>query len=147
MSVVHLPISVEGHVAGWLSRHPEEGETVRLFVARMVTELAANDDKGNRPGWLTMDRKTAIAEVHWHASKLAVEAKRMEALETSPITCNDGEMIGESQEIIREYAADVANCALMVLDCMRLLGDLPEPPAPFDPEQIAPHIHDGRESL
>jgi hypothetical protein len=144
---VLMPIPLDGDTGRWLSRHPEESEAVRRFVALMVIELRANDVKGNRPGWLTMDRKTAIAEVHWHASKLAVAAKDLDSEKAQDLEdCDRRETLVRYGDPVREFAADVANCALMVLDCMRLL-DMPEPAEPFDPDEIAPHIHDGRESL
>jgi hypothetical protein len=106
-----LQLELAKQTIRWLDAHPEERYCVEAFVAMMVEELAANNGKGNRPSWLTMDRKTALAEVHWHAAKLAVAAK--EAAEDP----------GKSAvRDTREFAADVANCALMVLDCMDLLG-------------------------
>jgi hypothetical protein len=95
--------------AAWLVLHPDEWDCLTRFSCLMIEELAANNGKGNRPGWLQMDRKEAIGEVHWHASKLAVAAKDFE----------DGPH--PDARYTREFAADVANCALMVLDCMGLL--------------------------
>jgi hypothetical protein len=118
-------IKLAPEVAQWVEAHPEERDCVASFVAMMLTELAANDGKGNRPGWLTMTRKEAIAEVHWHAAKLAVSAKAITLFgEESPVR-------ESAEQDVREYAADTANCALMVLDCAALLG----PPLPLpDPE-------------
>jgi len=121
MASMPLFIHCSSQVADWLEAHEAEEATLGLFVGLMVTELAANDGKGNRPGWLTMDRKEALAEVHWHASKLAVAAK------AAATDARGAQLVNkrEAERDTREYAADVANCALMVLDCMGLL-DLPE---------------------
>jgi hypothetical protein len=67
------------------------------FVQAMADELRANAHKGDRAGWLTMNRKEAVAEVLYHAAKLAYAAAH------------------DDDEIL-EFAADVANCALMVAD-------------------------------
>lgn len=116
----------------WIEDHPEEMQRVALFVGQMLRELAANDDKGNRPGWLQMDRKEAVSEVHWHASKLAVAAKELDRLqeawpESADLLDHPPGLAMASD--VREYAADVANCALMVLDCMGLLGSHLDPEA------------------
>jgi hypothetical protein len=117
-AVLQAPCS--GEAALWIESHPEEKAVVSRFVGLMITELAANDGKGNRPGWLTMDRKTALAEVHWHAAKLAVAAKEADA---DRIDHEDLVVALNNVSRVREYAADVANCALMVLDCLGLLAD------------------------
>jgi hypothetical protein len=118
----------------WLALHPEEQDVVERFVSLMIEELAANNGKGNRPGWLQMDRKEAIGEVHWHAAKLATAAKQL--AEGGVRWVDDVEVSGgrierrrglkiehgeAPKDRVREHAADVANCALMVLDCMGLL--------------------------
>jgi hypothetical protein len=142
---VNLSLSVPAgdSVLEWLERHPAEAETLRQFVGLMATELAANDGKGNRPGWLRMNRKEALAEVHWHAAKLAVAAK-----EATDVPGKGDSLLRRAKHDgavrdAREFAADVANCSLMVLDCMGLLA-VPAPEAAAD---IAPHIHHGRESM
>ena len=86
-------------------------EVLRPFVAMMEKELYANARKGDRPGWLQMDRKTAILEVFYHMGKLHQAVHRGEA------------------EAIKEYAADVANMCMMLVD---VCGFLPidEQPAP-----------------
>lgn len=128
----------------WLKRHPAEAILLGRFVMLMADELAANDGKGNRPGWMTMDRKTAVAEVHWHAAKLAVAAK---VAGSNPGRGASVLMQGRHAEAVsetREFAADVGNCALMLLDVLGLLG---MQPPPVEPTELAPHIHHGRESL
>ena len=119
-----LDIEVMPAVLRWLEKHPTERAAVERFASLMVEELAANNGKGNRQGWLEMDRKEALAEVHWHASKLAVAAKDA-ANDPGPALLAPRIRHAEAQALTREYAADVANCALMVLDVMGLL--LPEP--------------------
>lgn len=83
----------------WIREHGQERECLHRFFARMVEELAANDGKGNRPGWLSMNRKEAMGEIGWHLAKLQVAAKAFEA---------DDAPAG----LVLEYAADVANCSL-----------------------------------
>lgn len=73
-------------------------DTLLPFLAMMRKELHENSHKGDREGWLGMDRETAMAEVHWHVKKLWV------ATEVADL------------ERITEHAADVANMAMMLLD-------------------------------
>lgn len=68
------------------------------FLALMRKELHANGGKGDRPGWLQMDRKTALLEIHHHVSKLQKA------------------MLSDDNAGIIEYSADVANMAMMALD-------------------------------
>lgn len=78
---------------------PEKYDDVLLpFLSIMRAELHANAHKGDRPGWLKMDRKTAILEVFYHMGKLHQAVHRNEA------------------SAIKEYAADVANMCMMLLD-------------------------------
>lgn len=73
-------------------------EVLLPFLALMRRELHANTGKGDRPGWLQMDANTALLEVYYHLSKLQ-----------KAVRSNDGPGI-------QEYAADVANMSMMVLD-------------------------------
>lgn len=68
------------------------------FVAAMEAELHANSAKGDRPGWLSMSREVALLEIYWHTAKLSAAVKNNDAA------------------LIREYCADVANMAMMLLD-------------------------------
>lgn len=80
-------------------------EVLRPFLAMMENELHANAGKGDRPGWLQMDRKTALLEIYYHLGKLQKAVK------------ND-DLTG-----IVEYAADVANMSMMLVDvCGLLIG-------------------------
>lgn len=78
------------------------------FVAMMMHELDANSGKGDRPGWLAMDRKTALLEIYHHLAKL------------QKATLNN-DLHG-----IREYAADVANMSMMLVDICGVLDAEPE---------------------
>ncbi|MDU9415191.1 hypothetical protein [Pseudomonas sp. zfem005] len=83
---------------------PEKYAEVLLpFLKLMETELHANAGKGDRPGWLAMDRKTALLEIFYHLSKLQKALK---------VGNNDG---------IREHAADTANMCMMLVDICGLL--------------------------
>jgi hypothetical protein len=87
------------------------------FLTLMRRELHANTDKGDRPGWLTMDANTALLEVYWHVAKLS-----------AAVNNNDG-------PAIMEHSADVANMAMMVLDICGGLAWVeadPAPPSPVD---------------
>lgn len=73
-------------------------EVLRPFVALMEKELHANSHKGDREGWLQMTEEQALGEIEYHVSKLSKAMTDMNP---------DG---------IREYAADVANLCMMLLD-------------------------------
>lgn len=82
------------------------------FLSMMRAELHANSHKGDRPGWLQMDRKTAVLEVFYHLGKLHQAVHRDEAA------------------AIKEYAADVANMCMMLLDvcaCLDKIKELNQP--------------------
>jgi hypothetical protein len=79
-------------------------DTLLPFLALMRKELHANSHKGDREGWIRMDRETAMAEVHWHVKKLGMA---LEANDTG---------------LISEHAADVANCAMMLADIAGVLA-------------------------
>lgn len=111
-----VPIELTDTAERWWFQHAAERQAVAAFVTLMVNELAANDSKGNRPGWLQMDRKEAMGEIGWHLAKLQVAAKRRSEIDDAglrPSTLAD--------EGVREYGADVANQAMMALDVMGLL--------------------------
>ena len=73
------------------------------FLSLMRAELHANAHKGDRPGWLQMDRKTAVLEVFYHMGKLHQAVHRDETA------------------AIKEYAADVASMCMMLLDVCNCL--------------------------
>jgi hypothetical protein len=80
-------------------------EVLLPFLSLMRTELHANSHKGDRQGWLQMDRKTAVLEVFYHLGKLHQAVHRDETA------------------AIKEYAADVANMCMMLLDVCACLDD------------------------
>lgn len=88
------------------------GDTLRPLLALMVRELKANSHKGDRDGWLGMTAATAFNEITHHHDKLG---EALSALDYPQIS---------------EYAADVANCCMMLLDVMGLLSTSAEPSAP-----------------
>ncbi len=77
------------------------------FLKSMEHELRANAGKGDRPGWLQMDRRTALLEIYYHLAKLQKATK-------------DNDAAG-----IVEYAADVANMSMMLVDVCGLLAAAP----------------------
>ncbi|SED11485.1 hypothetical protein SAMN05216178_6291 [Pseudomonas saponiphila] len=96
------------------------GDTLRPFLALMVRELKANSHKGDRDGWLRMTAATAFNEITHHQDKLG---EALSALDYPQIS---------------EYAADVANCCMMLLDVMGLLSASAEPTTP----KTLPRAHD-----
>ena len=78
-------------------------DTLLPFLALMRKELHTNSDKGDREGWLGMTAGTAFAEVRHHVLKLENALADAEA------------------PLIKEHAADVANCAMMLADVCGLL--------------------------
>lgn len=90
-------------LADALSPIPEQGvgkydEVLKPFVAMMEAELHANSGKGDRPGWLAMSREELLLEIYYHLAKLQKAALKDDA---------GG---------IREFGADVANMAMMLVD-------------------------------
>lgn len=74
------------------------GDVLRPFVMAMERELHANASKGDRPGWLTMSAEFALLEIYYHLAKLQKAVK------------------DDNGPGIQEYAADVANMSMMLLD-------------------------------
>lgn len=87
------------------------------FLSMMRAELHANAGKGDRPGWLRMDAKTALLEIYYHLGKLQKATK------------------GGDPDGIREFSADVANMAMMLADICGVLSEQPSPAAPDATEQ------------
>lgn len=83
-------------------------EVLKPFLALMEKELHANAGKGDRPGWLAMTPGECLLEIFYHMGKLQKAVKHND-------DCG-----------IREYSADVANMAMMLVDICGLL------PAPND---------------
>lgn len=79
-------------------------DTLLPFLALMRKELHANSHKGDREGWLGMTLEQALGEIRHHVEKLEV-----------PVLNHD-------REAIREHAADVANCAMMLADIAGVLA-------------------------
>jgi hypothetical protein len=88
--------------------NPEHDAPFAAFVQAMADELRANAHKGDRAGWLMMSEREAVSEVLYHAAKLAYAARKHRHERTH----------GDD---VLEFAADVANCALMVADVCRVL--------------------------
>lgn len=79
-------------------------DTLMPFMALMRKELHANAGKGDRPGWLAMSSDTCLLEIIYHFGKLQASVKRGDS---------DG---------MAEYAADVANMCMMLLDICGVLA-------------------------
>ena len=116
----------------WLATRRDEVEQLDKFVHEMRRELAANADKGDRPGWLTMTPAQAVAEVLYHAGKLSVAVRQSQRAPDPRLQLG--------LEEVREYAADVANCALMVADIMGVLGGVDQADTPA--EALLRRVHE-----
>lgn len=79
-------------------------DTLLPFLALMRNELHANSHKGDREGWLRLTLEQALDEIRHHHDKLVI-----------PVMNHD-------REAIREHAADVANCAMMLADIAGVLS-------------------------
>lgn len=95
-------------------------DVLRPFLALMETELHANAGKGDRPGWLSMSRQTALLEIYYHVSKLQKAVK------------------DDAADKIREHAADVANMSMMLLDVCGGLDVQPQPPSASGERELPP---------
>lgn len=89
---------------------------VDAYAAEMKDELDANFYKGDRDVWSEWSLGEALAEIRYHLEKLemAIEDK-------------------EGTEKIREYCADIGNCAMFVADITGAIKPVepkqPEPPS------------------
>ncbi|MBP6908540.1 MAG: hypothetical protein KBB75_01820 [Candidatus Pacebacteria bacterium] len=73
-------------------------EITTLFQKEMIKQLSDNKRKGDRAGWLSCEPMQLVLEIYYHTGKLQEAVKN------------------NKKELIREYTADVANIAMMVLD-------------------------------
>jgi ribosomal protein L34E len=90
---------------------------VQAFGSVMKAELRANARKGGRggpAGWKQgMSHGERVAELHYHASKLTYAERQYR---------NRTEYTPGGLKVV-EFAADVGNCAMMILDGHGLLGE------------------------
>lgn len=98
-------------------------EVLKPFVQLMEKELRANATKGDRPGWLSMSPDTCLLEIIYHFGKLQASVKR-------------GDI-----ESITEYAADVANMSMMLVDIFGALPDKDFPSADSDTVDVCAQHH------
>ena len=120
-------------VEEWLSTREDEVRTLAAFVERMKAELASNSGKGDRAAWMRDTPRELLAEVQHHYVKLhacVVEYDRQLANDAArPLpwldpAAGDWDSTSDGLEaLIGEFAADVANMAMMVADrCGALRG-------------------------
>lgn len=111
-----MPESLNG-VEHWLATRPDEVRVLGAFVERMQRELAANGGKGDRPGWTRDTPRDLLAEIQHHYVKLhtvVVEFDREEqGLPSRPVPWG---ATMATRHLIAEFAADVANMAMMLAD-------------------------------
>lgn len=98
-----LAYDADAH-SGYLRTPVKYDDTLLPFLALMRNELHANSHKGDREGWRRMTLEQALDEIRHHSDKLII-----------PVMNHD-------QEAIREHAADVANCAMMLADIAGVLS-------------------------
>ncbi len=84
-------------------------DTLLPFMELMRRELHANSHKGDRPEWLKMTASTALEEIAHHFNKL------------------DEAVGARDNPQIREYAADIANICMMLLDICGELAFVRQP--------------------
>lgn len=104
-------------VEHWLATRPDEVRVLGAFVEHMQRELAANSGKGDRPGWMRDTPRDLLAEIQHHYVKLhavVVEVDREEKGQTSRPVPWGATMA--TRELVAEFAADVANMAMMLAD-------------------------------
>ncbi|ROM29312.1 hypothetical protein BK645_10100 [Pseudomonas protegens] len=100
----------EEYICRVLYTHPTEqpaqkyDDTLLPFMELMRRELHANSHKGGRPEWLKMTASTALEEIAHHFNKL------------------DEAVGARDNPQIQEYAADIANICMMLLDICGVLS-------------------------
>lgn len=98
---------------------------LEAFSLLMQAELVANIDKGGRTTWLAYAPRFLLSEIFDHAAKLHVAGaellRRRNGVAARPMPWGT-----DMEQRVREFAADVANMAMMMLDKLDLLP-MPEP--------------------
>lgn len=90
---------------------------VQKFATLMLRELWANRGKGDQAGWRRCSDTELWNEIQWHSAKLAVACKtRQNSVGNEPY-------MEDLAVPVREYAADTANMAMMLLDTLGLLPE------------------------
>jgi hypothetical protein len=100
------------------------------FCNAMQVELEANAGKGGRrgingsPGWVHGDPRFLLAEVFDHAAKLQLATtehlRRERGMLPRPLPWGDR----DTASLVREFAADVANMAMMLTDALGVLSEV-----------------------
>lgn len=107
----------------WDKNEDESHRLVDTYADMMKHELSENWIKGDREEWTngTYSIDECFSEIQYHLDKLqnAVEMNKDGSLDDS----------------VKEYAADVGNCALIFLDVLGLIE--PAPLKKVDPPSIA----------
>lgn len=105
----------------------EEHQCVNTMAELMKNELDQNmEKKGGRKNWRTINSYDHVLQVYEHNGKLQMAVRALRGLLKNGASRHE---IAFAESQVKEYAADVANHALMVLDCLGLL-ELPKTPAP-----------------
>jgi hypothetical protein len=106
---------VRREVPKWLTARPDEVRVLAAFVQNMQAELAENSGKGARADWMRGRPRDLLAEIQHHYVKLhavVVEHDRLDdGLVPRPVPWP-----GVLRDLIAEFAADVANMAMMLAD-------------------------------
>lgn len=120
-------------VEHWLATRKDEVEVLSRFIDAMQRELAANSGKGDRAGWMSDTPRSLLAEVQHHYVKLHAAVVEFDRWENDEFVRrlpwqghSDYLTLNELLGLIREFAADVANMAMMAADRCGALGDSPE---------------------
>lgn len=109
---------------------PKKEESLDHQCCTKLAELMKHELDENRPlkkgreSWLKNSAIDHVLQVYYHTGKLQVAVK--ELLEMQTAEAHSRRLHLQEAEVL-EYAADVANHAMMVLDVLDLLG-VPRPP-------------------
>lgn len=99
-----------------------EHQRVNEMAELMKHELDANmAKKKGREGWMAARPVDHVLQTYYHTGKLQVALKNLESLLERKDATNSELQYNQAQ--VLEYAADVANHAMMVLDVLGLLND------------------------
>jgi hypothetical protein len=104
----------------WDKNDDEGHRLVDTYAEWMKNELSENWIKGDREVWTNYSMDECFSEIRYHLDKLE-----------NAVAMNSD---GSNNDQVKEYAADVGNCAMIFLDVLGLIE--PAPPAKPIPNQV-----------
>jgi len=104
------------------------------FIQRMQAELEANAHKGNWEDWKP-EAGALMDEIEHHVRKLGMALAAVLVAKTRPMALLiNRERLEDSQDKVREYAADLGNLAMKAFDVHGGESQPAKPPAANTPE-------------